>query len=220
MKVIIIGATGLTGSCLVEFLLQDFRIEQVIVVARRSTNIKHQKLIEKIIDFENLNQLSFDANIAISCLGTTIKNAGSKEKFYQTDFTYNFEFAKVCLKNDLQSFILMSSLGADASSKIFYSATKGQLEKAIMDLNFKHLTILQPSLLEGNRKEMRSGEKIARVMMKIFNPFFVGNLRKYRSIRIEDVARCIQAQLFRTEFGTKIIVSNLITEIAKTLYLK
>jgi len=211
MKAIIIGATGMTGSLLVSKLEKLKEFKSITALVRREMK-SDTGTIYKNINFEDLTALKIKADAAFSCLGTTIKSAGSRENFRKADFTYNLDFARMCRKNGIERFILLSAIGADPDSKIFYNRTKGELEKEIKAIGFKYLTIIRPSLLEGPRKEWRTGEFIARKIMKIFNPLLMGNFKKYRSVSIDDITDIMIKESFREEPGIKIIENNEIVE--------
>jgi len=206
MKAIIIGATGMTGSLLLSKLETTKKFNSITALVRREIK-SDTGILYKTINFEDLPGLKLKADAAFSCLGTTIKSAGSKENFRKVDFTYNLDFAGMCRKNGIERFILLSALGADPDSKIFYNRIKGELEKEVKSIGFKYLTIIRPSLLEGPRKEWRTGEFIARKIMKIFNPLLAGNLKKYRSVSIDDITDIMIKESFRKEPGI-IIIEN------------
>ncbi|HRX46476.1 MAG TPA: NAD(P)H-binding protein [Spirochaetota bacterium] len=208
MKAVIIGATGLTGSLLIEKISSDRRFDEIIAFVRKIPEKRGNSLILKTISFNEIEKEKFKADAAFTCLGTTIKTAGSREKFREVDLTYNLSFARACRKNGVNRFILLSSLGADPSSGIFYNRIKGELEEAITALDFEYLSIIRPSLLEGPRGEWRTGEFIARKLMKVFNPLLVGTLRKYRSVSIDALTKVMINEAFREEPGVKIIEND------------
>lgn len=185
---IVIGATGLVGSHLLNLLLEDERYKTVKIFHRRSTGIKHPKLEEHIIDFDNLdswkNLLTGDE--LYSALGTTLKKAGSQEAQYTIDFTYQFETAKAAAENGVMKYSLVSSAGADYQSRLFYSRLKGELDEAIKELPFEVITVLRPSILDGDRNENRPGEKFGLLMARLFTK--IPGLKKYRPILGKKVA--------------------------------
>ena len=187
MKAIIIGATGLTGNRLVTKLLSQKEVTTITCLARNVPVNTNKKVKYKLIDFNSMQNIKITADVAFSCLGTTIKNAGSKENFYIVDYHYNLMFAKACKKQGIQNFILMSAIGADSKSSVFYNRIKGQLEDAIIKLKFKSLTIVRPSVIEGPRIERRIGELVLRKIMFGINPLLQGRLRKYRSVNVDKI---------------------------------
>ena len=185
---ILIGATGLVGSHLVQQLLINDQYEKVKVFTRRTTGITHTKLEEHIVDFEETkkwaNKLTGDD--LFSCLGTTIKKAGGKENQWQIDYTYQYQTAKTAADNGVKSLVLCSSAGANPGSKMFYLKMKGELDRDVQSLAFDRVRIIKPSTLDGKRTEKRPGEKIYIPISKVITqlPF----LRKYKAIHAEVVA--------------------------------
>ena len=190
---ILAGASGLVGSALLDQLLQDADFESVIVVVRAPLTITNKKLTTILVDFEKIEEQTKDlsATHAFCCLGTTIKKAGSKEVQYHIDHDYVVAFAKACKQIGVQTFSVVSSVGADALSKNFYLNTKGRTDDDLTRIGFEKLIIVRPSLLLGNRKEFRLGEKIATLFMKLLSPLLVGSLKKYKGIKAETVARAL-----------------------------
>ncbi len=185
---IIIGATGLTGSELLRLLLQNDKYSRVKVFSRRTTGIKHPKLEEHIVNFDDMENWAnlITGDVLFSALGTTIKKAGSKSNQYKIDFEYQYNTAKFAAANGVDSLVLVSSLGANADSKIFYSKIKGELEQAVKPLPFKSITILQPSILAGKRNESRINEKLGIALTRIICK--LPGLRKYHPIHAKTVA--------------------------------
>ncbi|MAO66362.1 MAG: NADH-quinone oxidoreductase subunit F [Balneola sp.] len=186
---IVIGATGLVGSEVLDLLLRDDRYSKVKVFHRRSTGIKHPKLEEHIVDFDAIDdwKLKLTGDELYSALGTTIKKAGSQEKQYNIDYTYQFETAKAAAKNGVKKYSLVSSAGADHRSKVFYSRLKGELDRDVKDLSFEVITIMRPSILAGERNESRLGESIGMFFMKFVTK--IPGLKKYRPILGRTVAQ-------------------------------
>ncbi len=194
---IIIGATGLVGSHLLQKILTDERFAFAVVFVRRPTGIRHQKLIEHIIDFnepEKWQQL-VRGDVLFSALGTTIKKAGSKEAQYKIDFTYQYNFARLAAENGVPVYVLVSSAMANPNSRIFYTRIKGQLEEAVKKLLFKSVQILQPGMLVGVRNEERPGEIIGSAVIKFLNK--LGIAKQQKPIDAEIVAQAMINVSFR-----------------------
>lgn len=186
----IIGATGLVGKQLVKLLLENEHFEKVRIFVRRDSGIKHKKLEQQIVDYSDDKTWStfLQGDVLFSALGTTLKQAGSKEKQYEIDFEYNLNFAKAAKKNGIGNYVLVSSIGADANSKMFYTWMKGELDEAVANLDFENLAILRPASLTGNRKNKRLGEIIT-IPLATFVTQFI--LKKYRPISDITVAKAM-----------------------------
>lgn len=170
MKALVIGATGATGKDLVKQLLGDKDFEQVDVFVRKPLTIQNEKLKTHIVDFEKPEEWkdSVKGDVAFSCLGTTLKDAGSKEAQRKVDYDYQFQFAKAAKDNNVEDYILVSAYGANPKSKIFYSKMKGELEDAVRKLHFNKITIFKPGMLERKDSE-RSGEVLGSRIIKFAN---------------------------------------------------
>jgi uncharacterized protein YbjT (DUF2867 family) len=168
---IVIGATGLVGNELVHQLLADDRFGAVLVFVRRSMGISHSKLQEFIINFDEPLSWSHlvKGDVLFSALGTTLKKAGSKEAQYKIDHDYQYNFAQAAAQNQVPVYVLVSSAMASVSSRIFYTRMKGELERDIQLLPFQAIHIMQPGMLQGNRKENRPGEKIGLYVIRLLN---------------------------------------------------
>jgi uncharacterized protein YbjT (DUF2867 family) len=184
----VLGGTGLVGSHLVDALLEDERYGKVIMISRRPLKKSHPKLQVLLVDFDHLEEHELDivGDVLFSCLGTTIKKAGSKEQQYKVDYQYQYKIAECGLKNGIDNYILVSSAGANEESKVFYSRIKGELDTAVQKLGFKNVSIIRPSVLDGPRSEFRLGERIALVIMKLLG--WIPGIRKYRPIHAKSVA--------------------------------
>ncbi len=188
---LITGATGLVGSELLNMLIDSEDYNRIIVLNRRNMNYSSSKVIEHVIDFDNL--ASFEPDLTVDhifcCLGTTIKKAKTKEIFRKVDYDYVIGLAKRSTAYQASKFLVISALGANAGSAIFYNRVKGEMEKDLQNLDLPHLFIFRPSLLMGDRKENRIGEKTAMMVYKVINPLFTGRLKKYKGIPVAKVAR-------------------------------
>jgi uncharacterized protein YbjT (DUF2867 family) len=186
----VIGATGLVGKQLVATLLENENFEKVRIFVRRETGLKHPKLEQLIVDFSKPetweNHLTGD--VLFSALGTTLKQAGSKEKQYEIDFTFNLNFAQKAKENGIENYVLVSSVGAHSKSSIFYTRMKGELDDAVAKIGFKNLAILRPASLTGNRVEKRIAEKISIPILNVLTRFMMKN---YRPISDKTVAKAM-----------------------------
>ena len=186
----VIGATGLVGKQLVKQLLGNENFGKVRIFVRRDTGIQHPKLEQQVVDFakEETWAKMLTGDVLFSALGTTLKQAGSKEKQYEVDFTFNLNFARKAKANGIKNYVLVSSIGANSKSKIFYTRIKGILDNAVSKLEFKNLVILRPSSLTGDREETRWMEKISIPIVRFVTQFA---FNKYRPISGETVAQAM-----------------------------
>lgn len=186
---VLAGATGLVGSHLLQLLIKSPRYKKVISFVRTSSGIHHEKLDERVISFDTMKLLPHEeVDDVFCCLGTTIKKAGTKENFKRVDFDYPLELAKVCKGHGAEQYLVISAIGASEDSRFFYSRVKGEVEQELKKLHFKRLHIFRPSLLVGDRKEFRLGEKTGEIFSRMIRPVMIGKWRKYRSISAEQVA--------------------------------
>ncbi len=187
---IVIGATGLVGRELVRALSQNQYCQNITAVVRkRDEEFNHLEKVQQfeLEDFLLLNEQDVSGySHAFSCLGTTLKQAGSKEQFYNTDFSINAHFAELLETADTH-FILLSALGANTKSPIFYSRVKGELEYYVNSLNLSRTSIIRPSLLLGQRPEQRRMEDAVQRLYQRFS-HFVPNTFKYKPVTAAQVA--------------------------------
>lgn len=206
----VIGATGLVGQQLVNQLLFHSQFDKVRIFVRHKTRFIHPNLEEIIIDFNQpeiwINLVQGD--VLYSTLGTTIKKVKTKENQYSVDFTYQYEFAKAAAENGVSTYVLVSSIGANPKSSVFYSRIKGELEVAVAQLKFKKLLIFRPSILDGHRQEQRVGERIGLFLSRFFTRFL---FREYRPTPVDALARKMirmsvdQTEGFRMVEGLEIL---------------
>lgn len=203
MKSNVIGATGLVGKQLVQQLLNDNRFEKVRIFVRRDSGLKHPKLEQQIVDFgdEKTWGKLLSGDVLFSALGTTLKQAGSKEKQVEIDFTFNLNFAKKAKENGIENYVLVSSVGANSKSSIFYSRIKGELDEAVAKIGFKKIVIIRPASLTGDRKESRVAEKISIPILNFLTKFI---MKEYRPISDKTVAQAMINSLL-SNLGDKII---------------
>ena len=167
LHALVVGATGATGREIVFQLLNDVVFRKVTIFVRTKLDIEHEKLVQHQIDFSKFEDYKnyIQGDVLFSCLGTTLKNAGSKEKQFLVDYTYQFEFAKIASENGVAQYFLVSSSGAHKNSFFFYPKIKGKLEAAVKKLSFNSIQIFQPPILIRPPELIRKGEKIG---VKIF----------------------------------------------------
>ena len=184
------GATGLIGAQLLPLLLASERYAKVIVVGRRAVPTIHPKLVQVTTELDQLEavRLRLIADDVYCCLGTTMKQAGSKEAFFKVDFLYVVQLAAVSASNFASRLLVVSSMGADAESRIYYSRVKGEMEAAVRQAPFRAIHIFRPSLLLGARDRPRAGESVAAVLMRAAAPLLRGPLLKYRPVTGAAVA--------------------------------
>ncbi|MDO6694263.1 NAD(P)H-binding protein [Aliiglaciecola sp. 3_MG-2023] len=186
---LVLGATGLIGKNLVNRLAADEGVEKVVAVTRRPVEYQSNKIVNQVVNFDELEQYSdvFIGDVLFSCLGTTAKQAGSVQKQRKVDFDYQYHAAKIAAENGVNHYILVSSSGANGKSISPYLKMKGELEDAVCVLPFKRISIVQPSLLIGERETFRLGESVASWILPILCklPF----LKRYRPISGDEVAK-------------------------------
>ena len=187
---LLVGATGLIGSRLLTRLLAHPGYERITLWLRRPISLEIHKLVQVVVDFERLRDYAFDldAEDVYVALGTTIKKAGSQEVFRRVDHDYPVEVARLVLRCGAQRFLMVSAVGADARSRIFYNQVKGETEADIRTLGLPKVWFFRPSLLLGDRKETRRGERAAMALGTVVAPLMVGGLRRYRPIAADTVA--------------------------------
>ncbi|MEK6783571.1 MAG: oxidoreductase [Bacteroidota bacterium] len=188
-----VGATGLIGSQLLELLLADVRYHKVIVISRKPLAITHSRLENVIVDFSRLPEYSVKLNVddVFCCLGTTMKQAGSQEAFRKVDFEYPLQIAILTKGLGAKQYFIVTALGANKKSSIYYNRIKGEIEEAIAEQRFESYHIFRPSFLQGNRMESRAGEQATSIFFKFFG-FLVP--QKFRAIDSIKVARAILAK--------------------------
>ncbi|MFA3790856.1 NAD(P)H-binding protein [Aliiglaciecola sp. SL4] len=187
--VIVLGATGLVGKNLVNRLVLDKDVKKVIAVTRRPIEYQSNKVTNQVVNFDELDKYAdiFAGDVLFSCLGTTAKQAGSVQKQRKVDVEYQYQAAKIAADNGVNHYILVSSSGANAKSVSAYLKMKGELEDAVALLPFARISILQPSLLIGERDNFRLGETLASCLLPALCklPFF----KRYRPITGDEVAK-------------------------------
>jgi len=190
MKALLIGATGATGTDLLEKLLNNTNFEEVTIFVRKPIAITNDKLKVHVVDFDRPEEWKnlVKGDVAFSCLGTTLKAAGSKEEQRKVDYDYQYNFAKAAKENNVAHFILVSSYGANSKSSIFYSRIKGELEDAVQTLRFHKTTIFNPGMLQRKNTD-RSGEVVMEKVLRFIN--MLGLFRKLKPLSTEVLAQAM-----------------------------
>jgi uncharacterized protein YbjT (DUF2867 family) len=183
------GASGLVGGCALETLLEAPDIRRVLAVSRRPLGREHPRLANRIVQFEHLEAQIRGAScdVALCCLGTTIRQAGSQQSFRALDLDCVLAFARAAKAANARRFVVISSMGADPGARNFYLRTKGEMEQHLVETGFESLDILQPSLLLGWRGEVRPLELAARAFTPLVNPLLRGRYIAYRAIPARTV---------------------------------
>ena len=202
---VVLGATGLVGSQVLRQLIADAGCERIVSLGRRPSGVTSPKLTELTVDL--VAPATYRQHLAVDCvfcaLGTTIAKAGSQEAFRRVDYEYPLTVAQAAAGAGAQRYVLVSAVGADAKSRVFYNRVKGELESALTALPFpRGVRVLHPSVLLGDRAEARPGEHLAAVLMRATAPLFAGGLKKYRAIPAEAVARALVAAARSEGVGT------------------
>ncbi len=194
-EAIIFGATGAVGSELLRLCLDGSRYSRVTVIARRPTSMTHEKLQWVPAEFNALEDLATISGLidgdAYCCLGTTIKAAGSEEAFRRVDYHYVLNAARFAKQSGVTQFSLVTAIGANRDSGILYNRTKGEIEAAIIAMDFPSLNIFRPSLLKGKRAEFRLKEEIGNWLFLLMTPLFHFGLQRYKPVEISKLARAL-----------------------------
>jgi uncharacterized protein YbjT (DUF2867 family) len=193
---VVLGASGLVGGFCLKALVDDADYSRVLTFGRRElpAQMTRAKVTQRVVDLRSLSAEDFrGAQDVFSALGTTIHKAGSQDAFRKVDLELPLRAAQEALKAGVEQFIVVSSVGADPSSKNFYLRTKGELEQELTKLPFRAVHIFRPSLLIGKRQEFRLGESIAMSIAPLLDLFTLGQLRRYHSIKAETVGRAMVA---------------------------
>jgi uncharacterized protein YbjT (DUF2867 family) len=216
---VVLGGTGLIGHELLKILIADPQYTEIHLIGRRDSELASSKIHFHQVDMNEISQHAdlFNTDIVFCCLGSTMKSAGSKEAFYKIDFDMVVNAAKNA-EGKVQQFLMISSLGANKDSSNFYLRTKGEVEAAVQELNIPSVSILRPSILFGNRKEKRSGEKMGIVFMKAIQPILIGGLKKYRGNEAANVANALVRLSKQNKQGKFIYESTEVEEMGKQTF--
>lgn len=212
---LVFGATGFIGSHLLNDLLQNPLYSRVTVVVRKSLEIVHPKLITLIGDFNSLTKLKSDlvGDDVFIALGTTKKHTPNQAEYYQVDHDYPVLAAQLAQANGATAVFVVTAIGANADSKIFYTRTKGEVERDIKALGYKRTGIFEPSMIVGQREEKRSMEKALINVWNVVDRIFVGPMTRYKGIDGKDVARAMMKAASRQTEAVKIYRWKEMTEL-------
>lgn len=187
---LIFGSTGLVGCHLLELLMDDDRYKKIHLLNRSMLGVKSDKIVEKIIDFDQLDQEQdfFNVDEVFICIGTTLKKAGSKTAFEKVDHDLPLQIAQMSKRAEVSCLLMISSVGADKESSNYYLRTKGKAEESVVENGPEKTYIVRPSFLLGEREEKRRGEEMAKWLVSNFDFLLRGALKKYRGIHAKDLA--------------------------------
>ena len=214
---IILGATGLTGSTLLQKLIKDDRYENIKLFSRAKIEGLPKKVTQYIGNLLKLEEFkeNFIADEVYCCIGTTAKKTPNKMLYKQIDYGIPVTAAKLSKDNNINAFLVISAMGANTKSNVFYNKTKGEMERDVLQQHIKNMFILRPSLIGGQREERRILEKIGLAIFKVIEPLFIGKLKQYKIIDPENIAQAMINLANNTSHAEVIITSNDIKQISK-----
>ena len=215
---ILLGATGLTGSLLLSRLIADESYSTIKLFSRRTSGNPSPKIKEFIGDILQLEQSrnDFKADVVFCCVGTTSAKTKDRTIYKAIDFGIPYTAARLAKENSIPTFLVISTMGANTRSNIFYSRTKGEMEQAVLDQNIPHTYIIRPSLILGDRNENRMAESTGAFIMKTVSALMVGKLKKYRAIEADRIAAAM-ISLAESKPDIQIVKSDILQELGKTL---
>jgi uncharacterized protein YbjT (DUF2867 family) len=205
---LLVGATGLVGSFLLQRLLASERYSSIAVWARREIGKTNPKLKVGIADFERLEERRVEAEDVFCCLGTTIKQAGSQTAFRRVDHDYPVALARAAARGGAKRLLVVSALGANPDATVFYNRVKGEMEQAVRAAGVPMTVFFRPSLLVGRRKRVRTGEQIGMVIGRLFGPL----LGRYRPIEADLVAAAM-LKVAEEDMQVHVVENNQIRKI-------
>lgn len=210
---ILIGASGLVGGILLDMLLNNKMYNIVKVFVRKPLSKEHPRLVQYVIDFDQPKTYKHlvEGDVLFCCLGTTIRKAGSKDIFRKVDYEYPVLFAQIAKENNIKQYLIISSIGADKYSSVFYTRTKGECEDMLKTIGMDSLKIFRPSLLSGKRTEFRFGEQLSGFVMKALSFLMVGKWKRYRPIDASQVAKGMLIAAAEFSEGTVVYESDRIS---------
>lgn len=215
-RAIVIGATGMVGKAILDELLQDSNFSEVIAITRRPLERTEPSFKNLVVDFDRLDQHAeqLNADDIFCALGTTIRHAGSKKAFRHVDYEIPLTLAGIAADNGALAFHLVSAVGANANSSVFYLRVKGELESALSKLPYRSVNHFRPAMLEGHREPKRLREEVGVVFSHTISFVLVGPWRKYRAIKATAVAKAMVITALREHAGVRVFESDAIQAIA------
>jgi uncharacterized protein YbjT (DUF2867 family) len=213
---IVLGATGLVGGILLDLLLKDERYAKVVVFSRKELDVSHAKLNVHIGDLFQLEAFGdlFQGDEVFCCVGSTQAKTPDLKVYRKVDYGIPVAAAKLCKQNEIRTLVIVSALGADAKSSLFYNKMKGEMEDAVIGLNIEKTHIVQPALIGGKRNEKRPGESFFKFLLGAVDGIMVGPLKKYRMIMPEIIAAAM-LWLANNPYESKRIPSETLKELVK-----
>jgi uncharacterized protein YbjT (DUF2867 family) len=211
---IILGATGLTGRLLLSKLVADDSYTSIKLFSRKASGNTAPKIKEFVGDMLQLEHFKndFTADEVYCCIGTTSAKTKDRAIYKAIDFGIPFAASKLAKENNIPTYLVVSAMGANSKSKIFYNRTKGEMEQAVLSQKIPNTYILRPSLILGERDEKRFGESLGAVLLKLTNVVLIGGLKKYRAIEADRIAAAmIQLALSKPPSG--VVLSDKLQEL-------
>jgi uncharacterized protein YbjT (DUF2867 family) len=214
---IILGATGLTGSSVLQKLIKDARYDNIKLFSRSKIDGLPNKVTQFVGDLLKLEEFKadFTAQEVYCCIGTTAKKTPNKTLYKQIDYGIPVAAAKLSKENNIPTFLVISAMGAKTNSTVFYNKTKGKMERDVLKQDIKNTFVLRPSLIGGKRNESRILEKIGLAVFKVISPLFIGKLKEYKIINAETIAQAMINLANNTNKEEVIISSNKIKTLSK-----
>jgi len=211
---IILGASGLTGGFVLQKLIEDERYDTIKLFSRSKIEGLPDKVQQFIGDLLELNQFKtdFTADDVYCCIGTTAKKTPDKTLYKKIDYGIPVAAAKLSKENNIPTFLVISAIGANKNSTVFYNKTKGEMENSVLKQQITNTYVLRPSLIGGDRQETRLLEKIGLVIFKVIQPLFIGKLKKYKIVNAETIAQAMIG-LANTKYSEVIITSEHINKL-------
>jgi len=205
------------GGHVLRQLLEDPDYDRVTALTRRPLALTHKKLVQRVVDFDRLAEVGDFPRVhdVFCCLGTTIKQAGSQEAFRKVDLAYVVELGRMAVRHRASQFLVVTAVGADPRSRVFYNRVKGEAEEAVRRLQFDAIQIFRPSLLLGSRPQSRPAESIARVLSPLVAWAFLGPLARYRPIKAATVARAMVRIAREAPRGAHVYESDAIRRLGR-----